>query len=205
MLIKKSLEKDLLRSCYFVHIPKTAGTTMIKYLKSAGNFELRKINHDLRSSEFKYFHEYTDRQNFFSFCFVRNPIDRALSAFYFLSEGGLNEEDKIDADRYVSRYNGDFNEFVRNEFPKGEIFSQIHFKPQYEWIIDENRLLCVDYIAKFEDLDTELNKLSNLLGFRLKENFEINVTRRPSVQLEDDVLALIQSHYRNDFEYFKYS
>lgn len=202
---KKFLHKELLRKCYFIHIPKTAGTTMVEYLKSAKNLELKKINHDLRNPEFKYFREYSDRNDYFSFCFVRNPIDRALSAFFFLNAGGLNEKDKSDADEYVNFYNGNFNEFVRNEFPKEKIFSQIHFKPQHEWIIDENNDICVDYIARFEDLNVELTKLSNLLGFRFEENFLINFSRRPQIKLADDVKELIRRYYNKDFKYFKYS
>ena len=43
--------------------------------------------------------------SFFKFCFVRNPYDRIFSAFTFLKNGGINNQDLKFSKSHLHKYN----------------------------------------------------------------------------------------------------
>ena len=95
----------------FVHIPKTWGTTII-YLFSN---QITPISYDTRDPNFKYLKNIEKEEHEFRFCFVRNPWNRVVSAFFYLSERGINSGDDLDAKRFIYKYKKDFNKFILEE------------------------------------------------------------------------------------------
>ncbi|WP_181039953.1 sulfotransferase family 2 domain-containing protein [Aureitalea marina] len=187
---------------YFVHIPKTAGGSMRYFSRHVG---LEIVGHNLRDPNYQYFKDYEDRMSYFSFAFARNPLDRAVSAFQFLSEGGINEEDQKDAQQYVSPYKGDFNAFVHSELTKGEVLKQLHFMPQHNWITDSAGKLCVDMICRFENLEQEVTKLNQLLN--ITKHFEMPL-KNPSAKgkriIDSKSESIIREVYYKDYLMFNY-
>ena len=91
----------------FVHIPKTAGISIVKAIYGDVS------NEGHRSIYFykKVFNK--DFEDFFTFSFIRNPYDRLYSSYKFLQNGGMNEHDKNAFQKYLSHYS-DFEDFVLN-------------------------------------------------------------------------------------------
>ena len=88
----------------FIHIPKTAGISVVKAF-------FRDVN--LEGHRSVYFYKQVfgkDLSEYFIFTFVRNPWDRLYSAYKFLQKGGINIHDKNAFDMYLSEYN-DFEDF----------------------------------------------------------------------------------------------
>ena len=75
--------------------------------------------------------------------------------------------------------------------------------PQYKWIIDNNNI-CVDYIAKYENIDLELQKLSSLIGLKFENVQRVIESNKPKFEIQQDVINLIQKHYKEDFDFFGY-
>lgn len=75
--------------------------------------------------------------------------------------------------------------------------------PQYKWIIDNNKI-CIDYIAKYENIDLELQKLSSLIGLKFENVQRVNESNKPKFEIQQDVINLIQKHYKEDFDFFGY-
>lgn len=150
------MKKDII----FMHIPRTAGGSIGQLCMSRG---IRGIGHNTRNPNYISLAQYKhSHPAIFSFAIVRNPWDRLVSAYHFLSRGGLNAYDSEDADRYVKHYEG-FNEFVSQAFRDNTILAQIHFRPQYQWISDENDVIA-DYVGRFENLQHHVSTCLALAG-----------------------------------------
>lgn len=184
----------------FKHIPRTAGTS-IKEILPEGSFIL---GHDYYGQGYKHLHHHVQPyQKRFVLSFVRNPYDRAVSAFHYLNTGGNNPNDVIEKENFIAKYNGDFNEFVRNAFPM--TLMQIHFMPQYSWIYRNDVSLC-NYVGKFENIRDDLQKLDKIIN--LKPTFVPHQNKSEHKHYEEyytpETKKIIYNYYEKDFKLFGY-
>lgn len=186
-----------------MHIPKTAGASVGQLCMSRG---IRGIGHNTRDPNYVSLAQYKrSHPGIFSFTIVRNPWDRLVSAYHFLSRGGLNANDSEDADRYVNRYSG-FNEFVAGAFRDDAILRQIHFRPQYQWISDENGIIA-DYVGKFENLQHDISECLALIGM---PDYELPHVNRATHEhythyYSGESIEIIRNVYARDLALFGYS
>ena len=200
--IKK--KNSLIHSFYnnktiFIHIPKTAGISIIKSIY--GNV----TNEGHRSI---YFYKQVFEKNFndfFTFSFVRNPYDRLYSSYKFLENGGMNEYDKIAFQKYLSKFS-DFEDFVLNGLNNKIIYEIIHFVPQSEFICDKNGKIMVDFVGRFENLNNDLNSIS------IKTNKEFtlghhnkNFKKKYRKIYNNDMKIKVYEVYKRDFVVFNYN
>ena len=186
-----------------MHIPKTGGASIGQLCISKG---IRIIGHNLRNPNYislaQYRHSHPD---ILSLTIVRNPWDRLISAYHFLSHGGLNDFDNKDADRYVSHYSG-FNEFVSSAFDDASILAQIHFRPQHEWISDENGVIA-DYVGRFEALQHHVSAYFALAGLPDDKLQHVNrATHKHYKQYySKESVDIVREVYSKDIELFGYN
>lgn len=114
-------------SVIFTHIPKTGGKSIKNTLKLKGSHTPLFIY-----QEEKNFNKY------YKFTFVRNPWDRLVSTFIFLSKGGYNAHDAISKIILIDTVEGNFSKFV-NKLTNINIWQQIHLIPQYFWVTNLQR------------------------------------------------------------------
>ena len=182
----------------FVHIPKTAGISIIKAIYG----DVSKEGH--RSIYFykKLFDK--DFEDFFTFSFIRNPYERLYSSYKFLQNGGMNQHDKSAFQKYLSHYS-DFEDFVLNGLNSEIIFEIIHFIPQSEFICNNDGKIIVDFIGRFENLNEDFKKLSDKINKEIvlehhNKNNKVNFSK---IYTEDMKLK-VYNIYKKDFEIFKY-
>ncbi|MHA2714053.1 sulfotransferase family 2 domain-containing protein [Vibrio owensii] len=183
----------------FVHIPKSAGMSIVRSLYST-----KESIHASVSDYYKV--EPCFNENRFVFSVVRNPYDRLYSAYNYLQHGGMNTIDKVWYELYVKEY-GTFEEFVINGGLKKAILEKAdHFITQSDFI-KINGDLYVDKIFKIE----QLSELSEYF----KDNFDINmdlsvINQSPKTSkydkylLSDEVINVINDVYSEDFEFLGY-
>lgn len=173
----------------FIHIPKTAGTSLQNAL--TGSPVKPKHNY---MKDVKY-------AGFFTFAFVRNPWDRLLSLHTYASERNLIKQK-------------DFKQWLLfEEWWEGE---EIKFnqqkdrlpyqrRPMSDWITDNNTIV-VDFIGKFETLQTDINVLRKQHGIDIAPLSHINRTDHFHHRdvYDDEMKEFVSHHHKIDITNFDY-
>lgn len=84
----------------------------------------------------------TTFDHYFKFCFVRNPWDRALSMY-----------------KYLTNKAETFESFLSNHLGNPNSKLAYFFKPQTHYALDPNKRVKVDFIGKFETLQEDLDPI----------------------------------------------
>lgn len=196
---KLSYNKNVL----FFHMPKTGGVAMQKALEKTG---ATFYGHNLNRDGFIELPVYLNQhKGFRSFCFVRDPRDRFLSAFNYLKTGGRTEGDKKDAEKFIGRIKH-FNSFVEKHIDNPELFKQIHFRPQYEWICNATGNIVVDHVAKFEDLKSEWREALGRMNLPIVFLSKMNASKHDDWKkaYNKKTFEKVTNAYKKDIEMFGY-
>lgn len=193
----------------FIHVPKTAGTSInvafdIPVLNNLGLIRHRFVNRGLVTfGHMDYlalvrdgyvsrrFHE---RSRKFAFC--RNPYDRAVSLYEY-----LRKIDKLDHGRSFL----DFCRTLKQSPPIGlyNTMGLSQCNPQVRWL--EN--IKLDFVGRYERIDLDLKRLGSFLALPPVETpFENRSARQPYRRyLCAESTALLNEYYREDFDAFGYA
>jgi hypothetical protein len=175
----------------FIHIPKNAGTSI--------SFELYgvQIPH-ITAAQLRAYYP-TRFPGWTTFCVVRAPVERFLSATNYLLNGGINKWDE-EAGRRIREDYADLNLFVKSllDQPTKSFLTHIHFKRQVDFVTDAKGHQIVDRIISFDRLPEGLNDL--LPGARTFPR--LNATGPARYRREDlskTSLEALQYIYKADF------
>lgn len=180
----------------FIHIPKTAGTSLYSLIGYTG---IGHVNYRwYESRDPNKFNQY------FKFAFVRNPWDRLVSAFFYLKKGGSNAMDKHWAMKNIDKYST-FEEFVIDWVSPENINRYFHFIPQYKFIYDQSLYLKVDYVGKFENLNQDFEVVANKLNIHQSLPY-INKSNRKDYQsyYSKKTKEIVAQVYKQDIELLGY-
>jgi hypothetical protein len=166
------------RGILFIHIPKNAGTSISHALYG------REIGHHPVAW-------YRDRfphslAGIPSFALIRDPVSRFVSAFVFLKDGGMNQEDAAFARKTLAPFNNPIplaEACVDPKFWNELQAGHHHFKTQSSFVVWRGRR-AVDFLLRFEDLPSCLEKLPGPRRW-LTTLERRNTTRSASGQPED--------------------
>lgn len=215
----------------FVHIPKTGGQSVEHFFLNLQNLDWNSRDKLLlRENKFRNFGperlahltaiEYKKYvylssnlyEKYYKFSFVRNPYSRLVSEY-----------------KYASYTRGmTFKEFVKNGFPKKDIFSDQyrHIMPQYEFIYGRNGELLVDFVGKLENFQRDFDKICLILKIKNSILPRVNSSKNPTTlknkikkiifkpktihehyteYYDDELKGLVEKIYFKDLEKFDYT
>lgn len=185
----------------FIHIPKTGGVSIISGLYGIKDFGHRTM---------AYYQGYYGRKlrGMFTFCIVRNPWDRVVSAYEFLKRGGLNQTDAEFGEDVIQRYT-DFDSFVMNWLNENSLRSFVHFIPQTDFLhgLSSNQLR-VAFVGRFEKLNDSYSHVAKLLKLPEHTLPEKNVRTNKihySEYYNEETKSHIANLYAQDIKNFGYS
>ena len=203
----------------FVHIPKTAGTSIEEALYQYQDFSVDDGNIHQPLIQFR---DYLDRNQYddaLKFCFVRNPFDLLYSTWkYWVYGHGFTCSFK---EWLIWRYSGrmlDGLKFLDDEqFPTFEskmshipIAWYMNRVPQTYWFVDEKGNFLVDFIGCFEFVKDDFNVIVNHL--KLTDVYLPHANRNRSdeekdyrVFYDDETRQIIEDLYSLDLSIFGYS
>lgn len=202
------------RTRFYVHIPKTAGSSILEWCRHEG-VPVIVIGHDDRGAGYRGAADWLEHDDPDAFCVVRNPFDRLVSAYRYLSRGGNRASDALDRERFIAPYT-DFRSFVLKGLggpARNDILRQVHLRPQICWV-RHGQGVAVGHLLRYERLQSDFDHL--FLGWGLRSGLLPEVNRasrgladyREAYQFEGsaclDMINIVTSAYKEDFEFFGY-
>ena len=203
--------------CIFVHIPKTAGTSIEKALGIFGDWkqENRRMMFGYSAAKLAngkelsspFLQHLTARElneilpdeiwSYFKFSFVRNPWDRIVSVFSNKDPHLCN----LARAHGISIENTSFDDFVAKTID----LDHAHIKPQSDYIIDKNGVQLIDFVGRMERLERDFAYICEQLGAQLLLPRE-NISQRGNYRdyYSESSRKLVSLRYIKDIEMFNY-
>jgi len=205
----------------FIHIPKTAGSSigdpnykrirkgsLVRHLgpedeAHQGHITARELRATLAESMDK----------FFTFCFVRNPWDRAVSSYSYFRYEGMRLYSRIpgtqDYYRRISILGGqinsckDFKEFCDRMH---EFTLDLHFEHQSRYTTGEDGENLMDFVGRFETIGDDYGAICDRIGIPRQTLPHFRKTKRDAYRsyYNERSRAIIGKWYEQDIELFKY-
>lgn len=194
----------------FVHVSKAAGSSIHrtlapyantsnvsrwnKFLSKTGlrsNYQSRYFSqHALITEAVRYIPEARFHE-LYKFAFVRNPWDWVVSMYSFLQQNtGHRHNDMI---QKMS-----FAEYVDYEIQRGQRF-------QHAFVCDESGLVKVDFIGRFEQLETDFKHVCDKIGLGASLP-HVNPSKHKDFREYYDIILRdkVARHWQRDIELFEY-
>lgn len=179
----------------FIHIPKAAGTSIAValYGEDPWHYDIRYYRDHFKVK----FDKYT------KFAFIRNPFDRLFSSYrYSFIQHKRHSTTSV---AFVTKYNT-FEDFVLNWVSVENIKNHYFFKPQVDYLCDENGRLIIDFVGRFETLYEDYKIISNILSSS-KELIKSNSSGEELIYknfYSCNMIEIVNSVYYDDLELFNY-
>lgn len=195
----------------FVHVPKTAGTSIRKILQdnyihdiTHGSFNKSDWNyHHAKASNFKnHFRDTWD--SIYKFAFVRNPWDWLVSYYHY----AIQSED-------ISKSPDEKTKKWQNNMKQAKTFDEFFYNdkllplPQYLWVTDTSDPynIIVDYVGKVETLNKDFDNIKKNANLQLPELPVTNKSKHNhySSYYTKAMLKRVEDKYGLDIELFAYN
>jgi hypothetical protein len=183
--------------CIFVHIPKAAGTSIRRVIGEP----LRGRRHlpwwVYQQASPSKFNEY------FKFAFVRDPAARAFSGFNYLRSGGNGTTD-TEISELLSRFNT-FDQFVAECLSSTLMIQHQIFRPQHTYLCNWKGELMVDYLGRFESIDTDFKEIARRLNLETHNPLPIiNRSEASAKSISPNTKDILRQIYKADYEILGY-
>lgn len=197
----------------FVHIPKTAGTSLERSLRSLrGNnprWLTKQHKHESLSELDQNVHTRRSRMdrmwgrspiNYFTFGFVRNPWDRMSSLYRWIVERSA----KRDIVTITS-----FKDFLVQARDGVDWIHHFHsMKPQVDFFTFDEGIMKIDYLGHYEYLNEDLKEIEKLIGCIIDiphRNRSSNAMKDYRKEYDDDMIQIVESLFKDDISHFGYT
>ena len=130
--------------------------------------------------------------NYYIFSFIRNPYDRIVSGW-----------------NYVNKYNIPFDKFINIKYNANSYDYWHVFMSQSRHIIDNNGKFRIDYLGKFENMESDLKIILNKIGFKniLHKPFKKNSKKHDNYETyynNNTIIEKVNNLLKEDLQNFDY-
>lgn len=156
-------------------------------------------------------------KNYFKFCVIRNPWDRAVSLFNFFINYPIEPKRLIDSKK-IENSKSYFNFWFLNIygpmysiFDSDKVYSKPKywmFYPQYLYYVDDDMKVAVDKIVRLENMNKELEFLNKKFNTNYKLNLVHKSTNKKLKKYQDyynkKTIDYSFKLFQNDLNYNNY-
>ena len=195
----------------FVHIYKNAGTSITEALRPfalsswqwkvhralkkrripSPFFEPHPFNSHIKASEIKNSLGEKNFKEYFSFAIVRNPWDWQVSLYRYMLKLETHHQHKLVKDL------GSFEEYI-----KWRCENEVCY--QKDFIYENNKLL-VDFVGRYETLDSDFNAICSRIGISASlPKLNISNTQPYQTYYSENSKELIRKAFNPDIQTFNY-
>lgn len=132
-----------------------------------------------------------DYSDFYSFAFVRNPLDWQVSMYFYMSKAKGHPQHNLIK-------NMKFEQYI-----EWRCENEVNFQSDY--ILDKNNQKIISFLGKYENLNTDIKKIEK------DTNLKLNLPHLNQVQHENyqnyydtKTKNLIYEYFKKDFEVLNY-
>ena len=186
--------------CVFVHIPKTAGTSICSFFISNGAYQ--HDGHYYQTHETIKELEITnsdEMDKYFIFSFVRNPFERLVS--YYNSKINTKYFPKEISFKEMCRkiYKNERKRIRDRNFLR-------HTRGCYDYLKNENGEININFVGKFENLQNDFRIICNKIGIPYQKVPHKNKTNHKhyTKYYDEETKQIVAEKYAKDIEYFGY-
>lgn len=183
----------------FIHIPKTGGTSIngsarywnrTAFKKNIGDRLLSRPGH-MTSEVLVRKYGWEKYNSYFKFCFVREPLERAVSLFYALvRKTPYGELSRNNFENWVVGLRG-IRDFVPWAYP------------QHRWIDVKGKYM-VDYIGDFAHIQTCFDEVCDKIGIERVNLNKVNSSYIKNYDIHTSKTEdIIREVYAKDFELYE--
>jgi len=188
-------------NCIFIHIPKAAGTSVLEILNRGS------LSRDHLPWYVYYIANPKRFQSYYKFAFVRDPWERAYSAYRYLINGGNQLADLLISSE-IKKF-GTFDTFLIRGLGRGQFRSHLLFQPQSTFIIGPNGRPEVDFLGRYENIRVDFQVVAQQLGINnaLPHKNKTTVDYKNSPELiyqRSEAVDIVTDIYKEDIESFVY-
>ena len=225
----KNINLFKVKSCLYIRIPKTASTSLMRKFKIVNNSSGVRLNQLIYTNlndrlfnkgldwsnnqliEFEHNIPTEVFQNLYKFSFVRNPFDRAVSAWAYMQRRRyirISKKYKLNNCTFV-----DFWKRVQDSqlnFTDPEQWDDLtwHLSPMYIHLINQQNKLGIDFIGKVENIKSDFNKVCKHLNANKIVNLPVlrkTNHRKPQDYYTNETIEIVSKLYERDFKEFQYN
>lgn len=184
----------------FVHIPKTAGTSVENALRE--DLSATVGGHTTALGFQRKFPE--EFACYYKFTFVRHPLNRFLSAYQYLRQFPIHKN----LNNQIVHELGTLENFLHWIEERPDHLNQfVHLIPQHQFVCNALGDILVDDVFKFENLDCAWKTICSKLNVKIFPLAATNASRQERIN-ESTMKSLsdfVFISYARDFEIFGYS
>jgi len=131
--------------------------------------------------------------NYYKFAFIRNPFDRFVSACAFLNRGNLQFKEHP-------------TQWMKAAMTRPQFRQRILIRPQSEQLCDESGDIAMDYIGRYEELQSSLDHILDHLNCPRVNLKSRNASDHAHFRdyYDDELKQAVSSFYQKDCELFGY-
>ncbi len=145
-----------------------------------------------------------DLDGYFTFTFMRHPLHRVAS-LYHKGDGVKDYYMFNEISGYWGADRLNFDLFANFVAKCDDLFADVHFKSQVDFITDSNGQVCADFIGRLETFNADWEYISDRTGIP-KRTGKKNASKRPSRSYEDFysplTKRLIEERYKRDIAFY---